>query len=776
MATHKKTDNQTIVKAYVMKAKMSKHDIERVWKPTIDEYIEYYNKLSDWICKNLTSVTIGDLLKYVGEKQINKGVGYYTYFIDEQKTDLPLYTLFTDCPKTHADNLLFEAVRKINPENYIGNLLSLFETGYRRNGYFDNVISNYRTKMTTLKINPKYKRFSSENMPTDEVLLEQTIYEVTKNDFKNDDDWKKSIDYMKQKSEPNTALIFRMETLFDYWKDHKQDVEQYINQKRVECLKDFGGCKRRADGLSMVIFLNKKLTKIEADGLTSYKLTTNLFGGKYTINIFGHRALVSVCNGERVENENIDICNKHGERFTFKIENGNLFVALTADYNYEKQPNLPKHIVGVDTNIKHSMLNSSIEDKGKVKGYVNLYKEFLSDENFKKTITSVKERKQYEELSKYATFGITELDSLFARATDTEKNILCKRELAMQDVFEKLEKRYKDDHKIKFYLGSTQKLRAQYISYFKIKEAYNRKQQEYDLAHGKTDNPDEVYKSDFINEPSAKEMLVKLNRIERKIIGCRNNIVTYAFSVIKDNGYDTIGVEYLTSSQFEKKRRLPSIKSLLNYHKLLGKPKDEWNLKEWNDVYVCYRPELDDAGNIMNFTITNEGIKRNKESTFYNSFIKAIHFADVKDKFAQLTNNNTMNTVFIPSSFTSQIDSKTQKLYLLEYTEKCDNGKTKKVVKFINKRVLRKIQEQHLNGMNADNNAARNIRDITKNLLDVFTKKQADKNCYNSAEFMIQTKFKKRLSQATVFGELNRNGYVKVLTKEEYDELTKSAK
>ena len=243
-----------------------------------------------------------------------------------------------------------------------------------------------------------------------------------------------------------------------------------------------------------------------------------------------------------IENENIDICNKHGERFTFKIENGNLFVALTADYNYEKQPNLPKHIVGVDTNIKHSMLNSSIEDKGKVKGYVNLYKEFLSDENFKKTITSVKERKQYEELSKYATFGITELDSLFARATDTEKNILCKRELAMQDVFEKLEKRYKDDHKIKFYLGSTQKLRAQYISYFKIKEAYNRKQQEYDLAHGKTDNPDEVYKSDFINEPSAKEMLVKLNRIERKIIGCRNNIVTYAFSVIKDNGYDTIGV------------------------------------------------------------------------------------------------------------------------------------------------------------------------------------------------------------------------------------------
>ena len=72
------------------------------------------------------------------------------------------------------------------------------------------------------------------------------------------------------------------------------------------------------------------------------------------------------------------------------------------------------------------------------------------------------------------------------------------------------------------------------------------------------------FEKPFANTETAKEILYKLNKIESRLIGCRDNITNYAFNVFKDNGFDTISLEYLDSSQFDKTRMLTPT-SMLKY-------------------------------------------------------------------------------------------------------------------------------------------------------------------------------------------------------------------
>lgn len=760
---NKKTNSQTVTKAYKLKAKIGTADIMKDWMPAIDEYSKYYNKLSNWICANLTTRTIGEMIDLYN---VDKSKPYCQYFLDEQKRNLPFYMLFLDNYGQGIDNLLFEIVRNANPEGYNhekDNIFGISDTYYRRFGYVKCVASNYKSKLSTIRTKIKNHKIEIGSIPTDDVLLEQTAYEVIKNDYKKDEEWKRDIEYQHCKAEKNQTLIYRLETLFAFWQKNKQSVLEYINKQRVETLSEFGGCKRKDTNLSMCLNFAENNIKITPIGLSRYEIRF----GKSSLTLLGHRSL---------SKSNIT---KFGVSVTFQIKKlrdnrYEMYAIITSDSDYTKQTREPKNTVGVDVNIKHMLLSTSIRKSTKdLVGYVNLYDEFMKNEDFVKSCND-KERDMYRKIAEHPTFGVLEVESLFSRylirryRNDSSRfNKVCdrntsKREAAIRTVFEQLEKKYKDDHKIMFYLCSVQKMRAQYQAYFILKETYYTLQQEYDNRMGSASqtNP-------FINTDEAKEILVKLNNVLQKLIGCRDNIVTYAFNVIRENGYDTIALEYLNSSQFEKHYSLPTETSLLKYHKLEGKNISVWN-SNYTKLHNVYEPILDDNGNITKFSLKDKGCELMAKDSFYNLIIKAVHFADIKDKFAQLSNNTDIQTAFVPSAFTSQMNSINHKVYCVK--KMSSKGKMEDTL--VNKRYVRRGQEDHINGLNADYNAACNIEYFVTNedLRKMFTIQNNDKKCFNAPNFMVKKNYKKGMG-ASVIKALRSTDHIYELSDAEYQQL-----
>jgi hypothetical protein len=232
--------------------------------------------------------------------------------------------------------------------------------------------------------------------------------------------------------------------------------------------------------------------------------------------------------------------------------------------------------------------------------------------------------------------------------------------------------------------------------------------------------------------------------------------VTYAFNIFKNNGYDTLALEYIDSSQFDKKG-MPTPTSLLKYHKFEGKTKDEvedmMKSKKFSNAYYTFKFENDVVSNIE---YSNDGIWRQKQLKFGNLIIKAIHFADIKDKFVQLCNNKKMNIVFCPSAFTSQMDSITHTLYYVERITKKKNGKEEKKYVLADKKMVRTRQETHINGLNADYNSACNLKHIALNdelrneMTDAFKANKKQKTMYGIPAYNIKKSFKKNLSAKTI--------------------------
>lgn len=779
-------------KSFVLKAKIEKEDVNSQWEPVIREYIDYYNKLSDWICDNLTKMTVGDLLKHVdGKHASNK---YVSFFVDNCHMDKPLYWIFCKrCNPQAAQNLLYLVVDTLNIDGYNGNMLGINKSYYRREGYFKNVVGNYRTKMTTL--NPKIKKccLTEANSTSEELLLEQAAYEVSRNKIEQAGDWTNLIECLELKMERNEALIYRFRTLADYWKDNKENVENYIANERVAKLEGFGGCKRRPENLAMNLQLHASMSVV---GRTDYCLDICLdkkASGKkkMTIDLMGHRKMVSVDgNGDRIENFDISSC---GEYFTFQVERGSLYIILTLDIPYEKNPVEPKNIASVDANIKHMMLSTNIVDDRDIKGYVNIYKELLDNKLFCEACGGFF-LKIYKDIASTVTFGMLEMNSLLARTmcdmykdnseflSKIKESNPYKRELAIKEVMSALKNRYAGDYKVLFYLNSVDKMRRQYKSYFKLQEKYYELQGEYDNDMGFVDSSPssketmDPRRSDnpFIQTKQAQTILAKLRNIESKIVGCRDNIVTYAFDVLKNLGFDTIGVEYLDSSQFEKRKNIPTVKSLLFRHKLKGCDISVWNDTKWDKVRDNYSVVLDNEGKIGDFDLTYEGVRKTRISSFYNLVIKAIHFASIKDKFAQMSNNNGINIAFVPAAFTSQMDSINHNVYYIEELRKGKNGKMKKMLVRVDKKYVRTCQEKHVNGLNADYNASCNIAYLVQNeqMRDHFMYRQSGTDCYNSAEYMIRKPYKGK-AQNKILNILKETGHIKVLTNVEMNQMKK---
>ena len=773
MHLKKSISEDEITKTFVLKVNCGKDDIISLWKPAANEFSNYYNKLSKWIGSNLTSMKIGDLAKYIDNKENE----YYKAVTDESKKDLPLYKIFKGFSSVYADNAMYCMVKEENPEEYNKNILCISESNYRKNGYFQCVMSNFRTKMSSLKTGIKQKKIDPNNVD-EETLKLQTAYEVSRYGIEKTKEFEDLVKSLKTREETPQLKerIERLSILMEYYKNNEDAVKDYIDEKIAENLQKFGCCIRKSLNSISIFRQNAKMTK---DGNTSFNLELIFNKKPYIINMLGNRQIVRYANGQR--NDIIDITEKHGCLFTFTIKENELFTHITTSVKFNKNEQEIRNAVGVDVNIKHMLLATSIVDDGKVKGYVNLYRELCNDKEFKESFKSNDEFEAYRQISETVNFGVLETESLFGRVIEQQKGIgsdsnLIKRESAIRNVFDNILKTTKD-RRIVDYINYVKMLRAKYKAYFILKEKYYERQKEYDLMMGFTDESTESKESmdarrsefPFANTREAQEILTKLQTVGQDIIGCRDNIVTYAFNIFKDNGFDTISLEYLDSSQFTK-MKMPTPLSLLKYHKLEGKTEKEVetiiNEKKFHKSHYKIRYN-NETKLVDNIEYSNEGIWKQKKLNFMNLIIKAVGFADIKDKFVQLCNNNHMNTVFCPSAFTSQMDSITHALYFVPKITKDKKGR--EIQKFVlaNKNTVRSTQERHINGLNADYNSARNLKYIAEN--ETLRNDMTDhKTMYGVPTWNIKKSFKKCLSAKTietfrnrgnvVYGYVNENG------------------
>ena len=310
-----------------------------------------------------------------------------------------------------------------------------------------------------------------------------------------------------------------------------------------------------------------------------------------------------------------------------------------------------------------------------------------------------KQRDYFNEVSRYVTFCPTEAGALLSRYYKDRREEFNKEDaeldLAITESIESLLKRHSDDTFICLYLHMVKKLRAMIKSAYVLQKAYHREQSTYDLAH-----PDE--KDTFALTERGQELLRKMANAENDVIGCRDNVITYAYKLFENNGYTMISLENLTKSSFKSTSFLRTPSYLLNCAKYKGKIINE--IREIMSINGG-KPEYydfitDDDNKIVDITFSEKGRRQNDYVYFHNFIIKKVHFASVKDKFLQLSNNGIPDICLVPPQYTSQMDSKTHMLYVN------DKGK------ILPKEKVRRTQEEHINGLNADFNAAKNIEYI----------------------------------------------------------------
>ena len=708
---HVRTKNEgNMIKTYSFKVRETNFT-----KDVLIEYNEYYNRLSDWVCSNLTKLTIGELAELVPEEKRN--TSYYLAATDEKWVNEPMYKLFTDeytkkssftdplvANSNNCDNLILTVSAVLNPEGYECNALCLSKTTYRTFGYAKQVISNMKTKISTLKPSIKQKvvnETSSYNEKTEQVL-----YEMYNNGIADVTAFNDRIKYLKSKETPNEKLISRMIILRDFFKENHKDIMDKQRIMAVEQLVSFGGCKRNTNVASMTL-RSQRISVKRKDGCQGYVVAIPV-GTKNSIvfDLYGRRDVIK--DGVEL----VDVCGKHADTITIKSVNGELFLDMPVAINFEKKSGKCTKTVGIDVNTKHMLIQTSVKDNGKFDYYVNLYKIFAEDEELNKILGDDEVMVNIKKNAENISFLPLEMDLLYSRILDGPQ----KYKLAEDRITELLKQ-----WGIKFdagcmaqeriYVQCVRKLRGNLKRLLYLQNKYYEAQQEYDKNMDFKDESTESketmdkrrWESPFRNTEEGTKLYDEINTYQNRIIGIRNSIIDYAYLVLESNGYDNLSLEHLTSSQFKVSKTFPTTNSLLKYHKLQGKTKTE---AEKCDAYTShkskYKLSLKD-GVIDSIDYSAEGLKQIKKDRSRNVIIKAIHFADVKDRFVLSSNNGKASVTFVPSYHTSQIDSRDHKMFVTS------KGK------IVDKRKVRQIQETHVNGLNSDFNAARNIQYISEN-------------------------------------------------------------
>lgn len=730
----KLTKNE-VVKSFVLKVANQKKCA--ITNETLQEYKNYYNKVSQWINNNLTKMTIGDLIQYAptvskkGKKQPDGTMVYdtplyVTYAMSDEWKNKPLYYIFKKEYNTNnANNLLYEAIRNLNVDEYDGNQLNFYSTNYRLQGYINRVFSNYRTKINTLDI--KIKKTKVDENSNVETLELQTMYEIYKLNLKTNKDWEDRLEYLTIQENPNQNTIDRTKILFNYFINNSDTIFQKMEELSIKQLTEFGGCKMKDNTTSMTINIQDFKIKRKENSI-GYIMSLPFNKKIVDVELYGHKQTIK--GHKNSYTEIVDIVNKHGNTITFKIKNDQLFAIITSDTEVTKPEPQYKKIVGVDVNIKHTLMVTSEKDNGKLKGYINLYKEVLKNDEFKNLLNKT-ELDNFKSLSKIVTFCPIEYDFLFSRIFNDEYT---KKELAFTNVLYDIQKQLKNTNNILQYnyISCVNKLRAKYKAYFVLKMSYMKQQKIYDTNMGFFDISTESKETmdqrrslyPFINTEIAQNIITKMNNVQQDINGCLKNIFKYTYTVFENNNYDTIVLENLENANFEKHNPLPNITSLLKYHKVQGLTIQEAEQHEkvgnliQNDNYIF---QLNEDNKIINADYSQKAYYKVCKALFFNQAIKTLHFASVKDEMIKLSNNNKVSVAIIPPEYTSQIDSNTHKLYFIN-----KDGKLLKA----DKKTVRKTQEKHINGLNADFNAASNIKYVVQNETwrNLFTNKT--KNTY----------------------------------------------
>lgn len=557
----------------------------------------------------------------------------------------------------------------------------------------------------------------------------------------------------------NPLTIDRFNLLRDFYVGNETEVNEKSNNSAIEQLVKFGGCHRKGDNMTLSL-TEANFSIEEIDDSYGYLLTLHTDSGDYKIPLMGSKMLKK---GDKCL---IDFVNcKKGKSLTAKIDNDyNLYFHFVVYTNFEKiEDDNINNVIGVDVNSKHMLLMTNVIDDN-IDGYVNIYKALVNDDEFKSLVTK-SEYDDYVTMSKYVTFCPIELKYLYARYCVQKDYPISNKDVAIEQCISRvIDKLCKEtlDSRANNYLCMVRRIRHYYKSYYVLKMAYYDKMSEYDTnmeyndisTTSKETMDQRRFENSFRETDCAKEILSKLDKIGNDILGCRNNILTYAYKLFEELGYDTIALENLESSQFDKMKSLPSCQSMLKYHKLEGKTMEDamsnTSVKSLieNEYYDF---SLNDNETVENITYTKNGLMKKGFDEFFNLFMKIIHFADIKDKFLQLYNNGSVKVILVPSYFTSQMDSLNHSIYM----EKSKNDKPV----FASKYKVRKTQETHLNGLNADYNAACNIAYIAKDIKwrEKFCKKMSD-NGYSTPLYDCATK-----NQAEMVKRIKQLNAVKML-------------
>lgn len=717
------TDNRAVK----MKVNLTQEGIKE-WEKVIKEYQTYEDRVNKWICANLRN-KIGDVvLPYL---EHYSDTDYYK--ICQEKKDEPLYKMFMKGFDSNAvNNALKRVVEAIDIDKYHGNMGNFTATQYREKGYLRRLFANYKTKMANLK--PTVKKAAVNESSTDEEIQTQVIFEMfNKRTWSEPKDFKMYLDWQSNKETVNEKIISRMGFLYGYYKNHEKEVNEKIGRLCADKLIEYGGIKISFDKMSMTIQdpkfkKNQKFALNKLDGC-AYNLHLETKTLNRDLKLFGNRQVIRRRNGELVEL--VDIINHHGEPITFTIETKKNAKHMYVVFSYEvDKPQKKTHdiinVVGVDVNTKHMLMQTSIKDNGKVTGFVNIYEALIANQQFTKYLTK-SELKIYQELSKYVSFCPIETDLLFSRFSfptnpatrldllkkpvnklgEVEKYV-CLENMFTETIDTLIEKCKDTDVESWNYLNYVKQLRAKYKAWYVLKAKYRKLHSQFDKEHN-SEGLDKRQSINLFNQTEhGNELLIKMNAISQDIIGCRNNIINYAYNIFDHNGYDTVALEDLTTSQFEKTKSLISTTSLMGYHNLSGKPVGSEEYKKVitknNEDY--YNFEKDENGNIVNITLTEKGEMVWAKGDFKHQLIKVVNFASVKDKFIQLANKGKIQSVLVPAAYTSQIDSNTHCLYVKNILD----SKTKKMkTVLVDGDKVRSCQEHHINGLNADINSALNI-------------------------------------------------------------------
>lgn len=734
------------------------------------EYRNYYNRLSQFINSKLLTMTIGELASLLPEKcKSNK---YYLYMTSDEWVNEYVYKMFmSPFNSINCDNIWRVYTQTINPEEYSGNILGIYNNYYRRQGYLANVLGNYRTKFSSPQINVKSKKLSES--PTEEELKEQCVYEYVMHNLKTKKDWEEQIKYLEDRGESKIDIIKRIQTLYQYYKENIPTIKEYIERKSIESIVKFGGCVRKEDKLSMTIQFNP--------GSSNYKVKLNESKNGYTIkfsnglsfDVYGNR--MGLLGGEEIFN----IPKKHSTSITFVMRNNSLYVDIPVAVPFSKVINDGEgKTVGIDVNLKHALFVTSEVDNGQFDDYVNVYAELLKDDVFVKVCH--KELLDYiKDVSKYVFFAPIELNLLLSRVMKQKgyENVdnykkLYKVEEAYLRVLDKLQKRFIDEgnNTKRIYIENLKKMRAQMKAYYILKDTYSKYQKDYDIEMGFVDESTESketmdvrrFENPFRSTDIAQDILKKMNNVGKTVEACRNNIIAYIYKVFENSDFATIVLEKLQSSQMEKHKRIPTVNSLLKYHHVEGHTIEETKEMKIYDVVEkgYYNFIVNEKNEIIDATLTDKGKVVMIEAEFYNLALKVIHFADAKDYFITLSNNGSVNIALVPSQFTSQMDSIRHAIYVTK------GKKGKKVI--VDKKYVRPKQEKHINGLNGDYNAARNIAYIFENeeLREELLKKEKECNKYGKVLYDTLIKF-----PAGVINKLKKFGDKYMTTIENLDEI-----